>query len=231
MKILPIVTSLMILSMASSAQAVPFRFQNYQATYTLRYDGIPFGKSTTTLNVDKKNLYSLCIDNKTTLPFLHGNVVECSKGVILKNTIKPLTYDYHYHHNSQRTDVHIDFDWKKNIASMTTKNTTWHIPIPHNTQDKISYQLLLRRGLAEGQTLFDFPIADGGKLKAYRFDVIHQNHQTITLKRSPMINKENVTLWFRKDLDYLVSEVKQTKHIADVGTAELTAYHLSDSHV
>ncbi len=231
MKILPIVTSLLILSIASSAQAQPFQFQNYRAIYTLRYDGIPFGRSITTLNIDAENHYKLCIENRTTGFFAQGNVTECSQGIIKPHTVIPLSYDYHYLHNQNHENIHIDFDWKNKIALMTTKNTTWHIDIPENTQDKISYQLLLRRGLSQGQHIFSFPVADGGKLKNYAFTVVHQQESGIKLERAPISNKENVSLWIRPDLDYLVSKVEQSKHIADVGTAELTSYHPLDSHV
>ncbi len=231
MKMFPIVASLLFLSIASSAQAEAFQFQNYQAAYTLRYDGIPFGKSITTLSVDAKNHYTLCIANKPTLSFLHGAVTECSKGLIFKNTVKPLSYDYHFERNENRNNIHIDFNWAKNIATMTTNKTTWHIDIPKDTQDKISYQLLLRRGLSEGLTTFSFPVADGGKLKTYQFTVVHRQDNTIKLERAPIPHKESISLWFRPDLNYLVSKVKQTKNIADVGTAELIAYKITNTDV
>ncbi|MDX2164286.1 MAG: DUF3108 domain-containing protein [Gammaproteobacteria bacterium] len=231
MKTSCIVASLLFLSIASSAQAETFRFQNYQAAYTLGYDGIPFGKSITTLSVDAKNHYILCIANKPTLSFIHGAVTECSKGLIFKNTVKPLSYDYYYKRNKNHNNIHIDFDWAKNIATMKTQKTTWHIAIPQNTQDKISYQLLLRRGLAEGVTAFSFPVADGGKLKIYQFNVVHQQNNTIKLDRTPIPHKESISLWFRPDLNYLVSKVRQTKNIADIGTAELIAYTPLDTHV
>jgi hypothetical protein len=228
MKFFPIVTSLMILGIASTAQAAPFQFENYEAHYTLRYDGIPFGNSTTVFTTNK-NHYSLCIDNKTTLPLLHGEVKECSNGILTTHTIKPLTYDYDYKRNSTREHIHIDFDWKKQIAVMTTPSSHWHIAIPDNTQDKISYQLLIRRGLAQGKTSFTFPIADGGKLKTYEFSVDKTQNNLVKLSRKPTPSKEEVSIWLRSDLDYLVSKVKQNKHIADIGTAELDSYKVNSN--
>jgi len=223
MKIFSIVTSLMILGIASRAEAIPAAlvFKNYEAHYTLRYDGIPFGKSITTFVIPKNHRYMLCIENKTTLPFLHGATKECSTGMLTPKIIKPLTYDYDYKNSSNHQHIHIDFDWKKQLAIMSVKNSTWHITIPQNTQDKLSYQLLIRRGLAQGQTAFSFPIADGGKLKLYEFDVVEHHGNTIKLTRRPMPSKENVSIWFRADRDYIVSEARQNKHIADVGTATL----------
>lgn len=230
MKIFAIVTSLMILGIATHAEAAPFEFKNYQASYTLRYDGIPFGNSTTTFSTDEKGHYTLCIDNKSTMSFLQGAVRECSAGIFTPHTVKPLTYDYDYKRNSDHQHIHIDFDWRKNTATMTTEKSRWHIDIPPTTQDKISYQLLIRRGLSQGQTTFSFPVADGGKLKTYEFNVKDKQNNTIQLSRTPMPSKENVTLWLRADIDYLIIKVKQNKHIADIGTAELTSFHWN-SHV
>lgn len=224
MKIFPIVTSLLILGIASTAMAAPVQFKNYDAKYTLRYDGIPFGKSTTSFRTNNKNQYTLCIDNKTTVPLLHGQVSECSKGILTSQTIKPITYDYDYKRNGNHEHIHIDFDWKKQQAIMTTPATQWRITIPENTQDKISYQLLIRRGLANGITTFSFPVADGGKLKTYQFTTTHTKNNLIKLNRKPMPSKENVAIWFKPDLDYLVTKVEQHKQIADVGTAELDSY-------
>ncbi|HEV2614743.1 MAG TPA: DUF3108 domain-containing protein [Gammaproteobacteria bacterium] len=236
MKIFSIVTSLMILGIASSAQAAmpaaaPFQFKNYAAHYTLRYDGIPFGKSTTTLLVNNPpSHYDLCIDNRTTLPFLHGNVEECSDGTLTPTRVKPNRYDYFYHRGDTHEHIRIEFNWKKHIATITTmepsKSSQWHIAIPENTQDKVSYQLLLRRGLAQGKTAFSFPIADGGKLKTYAFHVDTAENQKNTVKiiRDPMPSKEKLTIWFRSDIDYIVSKVKQHKNIADIGTASLDSF-------
>lgn len=235
MKILPIVTSLIVLGIASPALAqpaathhlTPFVFKSFEARYVLRYDGIPFGKSKTVFNTYKNNRYKLCIENKTTLPFLRGAVTECSTGFITPKVIKPLQYDYEYSKNNTRQHIRINFDWSNNKAFMTTATSKWHIGIPHNTQDKISYQLLLRRGVAQGQTNFSFPVADGGKLKTYGFKVENNTNNTdanlIQLIRNTMPSKENVILWLRADLDYVVSKVKQNKNIADIGTAELVA--------
>jgi hypothetical protein len=225
MKIFPIVTSLMILGIASSAEAAPFQFKSYEAHYTLRYDGIPFGKSKTLFKTDTgKHYYTLCIENKTTLPLLHGATEECSVGLLTPRTVKPLTYDYTYKQGSDLQHIHIDFDWKQKLAIMAVNKSSWHINIPPNTQDKVSYQLLIRRGLSQGQTTFSFPIADGGKLKTYEFNVVEHNRNSIKLTRNPMPSKENVSIWFRPDIDYIVSEAKQNKHIADIGTAQLDSF-------
>ena len=154
--------------LATSAKAAPLQLKNYHASYIVRYDEIPFAHSNSHLVITKTQ-YQLCINAKTTLPFLHGTLQECSNGLIKNTHIIPLHYQYKYTRNNTHKNIDIVFDWKKNIAIINTGTYHWTVALLPNTQDKVSYELLLRQGLSEGKTFFSFPVADGGNLKTYQF--------------------------------------------------------------
>ena len=218
MKIENIVAFLAILGVAlpvNTANATPLYFKNYTAYYAVRYDGIPIGHTVTILKINSQNHYNLCIKTKTNLPFLHGTVTECSRGLL--NPVMPLQYDYDYTLNKTHKNIRIDFDWKTKQAIIHT-HPTWRMAIPTGTQDKVSYQLLLRQGLADNKKTFSFPVADGGKLKTYQFTITkviqdNINHNTIIQINSQQ--RRHIILWVNKNKDYFITKVQHT------GTAEL----------
>lgn len=203
--------------------------QPYRATYLISYDGIKIGKSIITLTNSSPHHYLFCINNLTTLPFIYGKITECSKGIILKNTVRPESYSYHYEHGKHEQLTTINFNWEKHIAIITAKGKTWQMHIDNGTQDKISYQLLLRQDLMANKKDFRYLIADGGKIKNYTFKIISReiiqtpfgNFISTKLIRLPIPHKENVTLWYAKELGYIVIKAKQSKQLINWGTAEI----------
>jgi len=220
---------LSLLGFFPSAYGASWAYKPLSATYVVKYDGIPVGKSITTLKIFPKHHYLLCVDNKTTIPFLKGITKECSEGTFSNQTVQPQHYEYYYHQNSTTQRIHIDFDWTTHLAQITANETHWRLNFPDNVQDRLSYHLLIRKGLFYHQQKFSFPVADGGKLKTYNFIVVKEEKlalpwktlNTIQLDRTAPSNKENLSLWLMKDYDFVVAKIKQNKHFIDVGTAEI----------
>ena len=98
-------------------------------------------------------------------------------------------------------------------ATNTVKDKPWKMPVNPQVQDKLSYQLLLQQLLAQGETAFEFEVADGGHLKQYRFAVTGEErviapigeYKAIQVTRLHDEDSERKTLiWFAPELNYQI---------------------------
>lgn len=89
--------------------------------------------------------------------------------------------------------------------------------IAQRVQDKLSYQIQLQQDLLNGKKDFAYQIADGGRLKEYKFVTVGEELldtplgkvNTIKVKRSRE-NDERVTYaWLAKDWNYLLVRLQQ----------------------
>jgi hypothetical protein len=92
--------------------------------------------------------------------------------------------------------------------------------VPTGTQDKLSYQLQLRLDLLAGKTDMTYAVADGGKLKEYRFkvtgeeqiDTPYGRYNAVRVMRDRGEDADRETLiWLAPELDYLIVRLEQTE--------------------
>lgn len=120
--------------------------------------------------------------------------------------------------NSRYADL--TFDWSKQQVVNDVDGERWRMPIPDGTLDKLNVQLALMHDLSQGKRDLSYQIADGGRLKQYRFKVMAE--QTIhtagtkftTLKIVRIRNdQDRITyLWCARELDFLPVQIQQTEH-------------------
>ncbi len=134
--------------------------------------------------------------------------------------IKPISYRYHRKILGKSRKASIDFDWANNRVTTIVKDQPWKMSIPEATQDKLSYQLQMRLDLMAGKTEMTYAVADGGKLKEYRFTVTGEEtietpfgtFNAVRVMRDRGANAERETLiWFAPELDYLIVRLEQTE--------------------
>ncbi|MGB2130211.1 MAG: DUF3108 domain-containing protein [Marinobacterium sp.] len=134
--------------------------------------------------------------------------------------IKPLSYRYKRKVLGKSRKATIDFDWSKGSVTTVVKDQPWKMQIPEATQDKLSYQLQLRLDLMAGKTEMHYAVADGGKLKEYRFkvtgeeeiDTPYGRYMAIRVIRDRGEDADRETLiWFAPELDYLIIRLEQTE--------------------
>lgn len=134
--------------------------------------------------------------------------------------IKPLSYRYHRKVLGKSRKASVDFDWDSNRVTTVVKDTPWKMSVPEATQDKLSYQLQLRLDLMAGKTEMTYSVADGGKLKEYRFKVTGEEsietpfgtYNAVRVMRDRGENADRETLiWFAPELDYLIVRLEQTE--------------------
>lgn len=134
-----------------------------------------------------------------------------------QQTISPLHYSYARRGLSKDRTAELSFDWKNKSVTNNVQKTSWQMDIAQKVQDKLSYQIQMQQDLLNGQKNFTYQIADGGRLKEYKFTMAGEEIldtplgkvNTIKVKRSRE-NDERVTYaWLAKDWNYLLVRLQQ----------------------
>ena len=123
---------------------------------------------------------------------------------------RPRRYEYRRTGGKRDRIVEIDFDWQADRMTNTAKGQTRLMDIGPQTQDKLSYLLLVMRDLRGQPRELSYAIASGGKLETYRLSVEGQESiqtpagkfKTIRVQRLDQ-KKRSTTLWFTPALAYL----------------------------
>lgn len=149
-----------------------------------------------------------------------GTITETSKMQWdpVKQTVQPLHYLYKRRGLGKDRDADLSFDWNKKTVINKVQKTNWQMDINQRVQDKLSYQIQLQQDLINGQKNFSYQIADGGRLKEYKFVTLGEEIldtplgkvKTIKVKRSRESDDERVTYaWLAKDWNYLLVRLQQ----------------------
>ncbi len=148
---------------------------------------------------------------------------EQSEGLILDGHIRPDRYSYlQIRDNKTRRSVELIFDWENEEVSNhhKHKNSKWSMPVVQKTVDKLSYQLSLMLELAgKPEKNFSFHVADGGKLKEYRFEIVGEervytslgSYKTLKIQHQRYQKDKNITLWCAPELNYLPVKIIQVE--------------------
>jgi len=174
-------------------------------------------------NITVTNRLTKTADNQYDLLFkaesMIGNITEQSKMQWnpAQQTISPLHYSYARRGLSKDRTAELTFDWKNKSVTNNVQKTSWQMDIAQKVQDKLSYQIQLQQDLLNGHKDFVYQIADGGRLKEYKFTTVGEEVletplgkvNTIKVKRSRE-NDERVTYaWLAKDWNYLLVRLQQ----------------------
>ncbi len=199
----------------------------------LRNDNMKIGevKRTATTQEDGATVFESY--SKTTglaALFIKDKITERTTFTLDSNTIQPQNYLYDRQGGKRARTAKLNFDWAKKSVSNAINGDAWKMEIPLGTQDKLSYQLQLMLDLQAGEKHFEYPVADGGILKHYRFILLGSETidtpmgklETIKLKRERAANsKRKTTIWFAKSLHYLPVRIKQGKSEDEFITLEI----------
>nr|ACY24804.1 conserved hypothetical protein [uncultured organism] len=174
-------------------------------------------------NITVTNRLTKTADNQYDLLFkaesIIGSITEQSKMQwnATQQTISPLHYSYARRGLGKDRTAELSFDWKNKSVTNNVQKTSWQMDIAQKVQDKLSYQIQMQQDLLNGQKNFTYQIADGGRLKEYKFMTVGEEIldtplgkvNTIKVKRSRE-NDERVTYaWLAKDWNYLLVRLQQ----------------------
>lgn len=191
---------------------------NAPTTFDNQYKAKLFG-----FNITVNNRLTQTADNQYELLFkaesMLGSITEQSKlqWNPVQQTVSPLHYSYARRSVGKDRTAELSFDWKNKTVTNNVQKTSWQMDITQKVQDKLSYQIQMQQDLLNGGESFTYQIADGGRLKEYKFTIVGDEIldtplgkvNTIKVKRSRE-NDERVTYaWLAKDWNYLLVRLQQ----------------------
>ncbi len=129
---------------------------------------------------------------------------------------RPDHYRYRHDGRKKRRRVEIRFDWQRHLALHLVNDDPWRLKIPDRAQDKLVYQLSLMLDLADGIEAPEYRIADGGRLKDFRFQ--RQAEEDLetplgplrTIRLIRLDDKRRTTIWCAPAYRYLPVRIAQT---------------------
>lgn len=205
------------LSSAAGAGDAP---RPFEALYTLVKAGLPIGKREISLKHRSEGGFLYQAESwpvGVVALFKDDRIVERSHWVLNGETIRPLNYSYRQSGRRKR-DVSLEFDWDKLMVTNTIDTKPWQMDIPADAMDKLVYTLALMRDLKQGREELVYAIADGGRLKSYRFERLGEEKvetplgvfKAAHLKRIRKPGKKRQThVWLAAELDYLPVVIEQ----------------------
>ena len=182
------ITGFLETGLASSHSIPPF-----QAEYQIKHNGIEIGHVQLSLKQISPNNFKLVSYTETSgvLSFIRDDgVLETSNFEIVNQRPRPTSYQYLEHLGDGRKNVSLTFNWNKLNVSNQSKGIVWKLAISDGVLDKSLMQIALMQDLNTNKTL-TYDIADGGKLKTYRFiplgtekiEINNKTYQTVKLAR------------------------------------------------
>lgn len=152
--------------------------------------------------------------------FRNDRVTERSVWTWDGTRIRPLEYQYTHVGGKKNRDAHLVFDWERKRVANTVQGHTWHMEIPEGTLDKFSVHLAVMLDLQRQRKDMQYPIADGGKLKTYRFKTLGRERletragtfETVKLMRVRDDMDRETYIWCAPELNYLLVRIE---HIED----------------
>lgn len=130
--------------------------------------------------------------------------------------IKPISYLYKQSAFGKKRHYSSLFDYAAQSISSSNKDTISTVPFPkQQVLDKLSYQLQLQLDLLHGKSEFLYTIVDKGNLKEYHFKVIGEEILNTplgdlnTIKVMRKSHHKTAYIWFAKDWNYLLVQLKQ----------------------
>lgn len=199
----------------------------FTATYRAKVStGLPF-RQTASRQLkqleDKSWLYSFQV--KT----LGASLYETSHFTLLTTPegarIVPMDYGYHLKGwaVTERT-ARLSFNHQTGTVLNNVQNQPWQMKVPEQVQDKLSLILQVRLALMEGKTHLQFPVADGGLLKTYSFEVIREEFihtgrerlETLVIRKSKQPDdRRPATLWLDKNRQLMLVKLVQEEESGD----------------
>lgn len=204
---------------------------SFTSTYKIKKGSITIGESqrTLTINNDRNVFESVTRPAGFGRLLVSGQVVERSEWRYKDGRIQPVHYTYFDSSGDNDRNVQITFDWINHRITNTINGEPWKMKLLPDTQDKLIYQVRLMLDLLQGKSTLDYPVADGGKLKYYKLDIIGEEriktefgeYDTIRLRR--VHGKRKTTFWCVKNLKYLPIRIEQRLENNSPITAILTS--------
>ncbi|RAU18444.1 DUF3108 domain-containing protein [Nitrincola tibetensis] len=217
-KWLALATLLLLLSFSSmsSAQAPIQSLQPFKATYSSEIDAaltISGEASRELTRMDNGDWKLSAVASAMMARAEETTQIRLADGVIL-----PIHYHYHRRILGKRRTAELKFDWVEKKVTTDIDDKPWKMDISPGVHDKLSYQLQIPIDLAAGKTRLSYPVADGGRLQNYVFNVTGQeristpagDYDAVRVERDRGENSDRETfIWLAPELNYMIIKLTQ----------------------
>lgn len=173
MKRLPgLLACLMLLVAGSSFAAVP---TSIRASYGIYKGSIKIGQVDEVFSIGKDNRYTIVSTTRATgllALFKRGRIILRSSGLVSTHGLKPLDFS-DVREGDEDRNRGATFNWDKMQLTLIGHNQRRVMPLPDDTQDRLSamYQFLFLS--LEKADRLDFHMTNGDKLDIYNYTVAH----------------------------------------------------------
>jgi hypothetical protein len=200
------------------------------------YGDIHAGYMTMTMHKQGDNSYEMKTVSTTVgiaSWFRSNDVFESTQWTLRNNRVVPFLYNFQDEGRDDEKNIQVRFDWNELKAINNIDGKPWIMEVPEDTQDKLSYIPLLMLDLKNGKRDVNYRIADGGKLKTYRFQSLGTETVStgvgelpaIKVKRSRDKPKRKFTLfWCAQNYGYLPVKIEKWKKAKPAYSITLKSY-------
>ncbi len=202
-----------------SATFAEVEVPSFTARYTLSRSGITVGETIRTLSPANNGEFiyqSVAHATGLLARFLKDEITERSRWIYQNGSIRPLNFLTQRHGGKKERITRQIFDWENQVTTTNVNNgNSSQLPLPLNTQDKLSYQILLMHDLKKGLKNLEYIIAESDKTNIYRFAIMGEEILVTaigtlrTLKIRRIGDERNTIVWCAIDLHYLPVKLEQ----------------------
>ena len=149
------------------------------------------------------------------------------------NTPKPDRYHYRRTGGKKNRATVVEFDREQRKITNTGNGDSWEMPAEPVLMDKLLYQIALMLDLEAGNSRAAYTIADGRKIRQYRFEKLGREiittplgeFDTVKMIRYKDNGKRSVILWCAEALRFLPVKVENTGKDHKKSVALLRSLH------
>ena len=220
--------SLLLPPLLAGATDLPTRFT---AVYDVKKGPVTIGETRRTLMPDGPDAFVFeSVTRPTGMSRLlrSGQVVERSRWTWHGRHLRPLEYTYFSRGGEAPRTVNLRFDWQRRQLTNSINGEPWQMPLGDDlTVDKLLFQLRLMHDLPTTQRWLRYPVADGGRLKTYRLEIL--GTETIRIPsgtwKTIRVRSNNgalqTTFWCAERLRYLPVRIERRRADGSVVNAVL----------
>ncbi len=213
-----ILLSLCLLHFCFNAAAQGSPFKPFSAQYDVLHNGNHVAITTLSLARHSEStwLYSRTSEAVGWIShILSGKITEQS---IFNWNNGMQILSYHYDRNRDEKRVRLKFDWRNMKVINDINGDPWKMALSPGTFDKLSANLALAVHLSSGKTSVHLPVADGGKLKIYDFNIIGEEPidtpmgkiKTMKISRNKRGREDRQAwLWLASELNHVIIKVEK----------------------
>lgn len=223
------------LAMAAASAADSDAVAEFSSSYSLSNSLLQFGVTQRSLRRNSDGSYTLL---SSTTPvgalewLLDGNISERSDfDYTGDGDIQSRHYSYNKVHGSKERREELNFDWGKKQATSSGDAKPRTLDLVPGTLDKHIYQLAIMNDLRRKRSVFNYPVADGSKIKSYEFKILGQETVTAppgkfaTVKLARVGDKRQAVFWCAPELGFVPVRIEYTEKNGDRFFAELLTFN------